>query len=247
MINMFWNPQTSIDKNTPISTLVLFDIDGTLVLSGDLHRRAFEASLDAICQIKASVDWSKYYGRTDPWILQDILQANLVSPPKIDELIPKIIQSMSKFYSEHHTEEIGKTLPGVPEFLSRLDSEKILRGLVTGNVEEIAYYKLSHYHIAKGFALGGFGSENADRSKLLLLAIQKAESQFNFHYNGHNVVYIADSPNDIKAANLAQIPCVIVLNQLGRNYDFSQLKPALFLPDMTHQMEFFSFLNNHKK
>ena len=47
------------------------------------------------------------------------------------------------------------------------------------------------------------------RSRLILKAIEKAEQQFNFHYTGQNVIYVADTVHDVTAAHDAGLPIII--------------------------------------
>lgn len=236
-----WKIPNFARNNQEIKQLILFDIDGTLILSGKVHSQAFISAIKSVFNITNKLDFSYYYGWTDPWILRDILQKNDIPEAQIEAKLPEIMKKMEQYYELHTNEEEGFMFPGVIEFLTELQKRHILCGLVTGNLEKIAFYKLSHYNLASYFALGGFGSDHWDRSQLLLAAIKKAETQFNFKYNNHNVVYIADSPNDVKAANAAKLPVVIVQNKMDRNYDFTGLTPNKFLPSFHEMEQFFDF------
>ena len=65
-------------------------------------------------------------------------------------------------------------LPGVNDLLELLANNGTLLGLVTGNLEPIAWGKLKSIHIGHYFKLGGFGSDNINRTELVKIAVKKA-------------------------------------------------------------------------
>ena len=117
-------------------------------------------------------------------------------------------------------------------------------GLVTGNLEEIAYIKLDHYHLTQFFAdhVGGFGSDHRDRVELIRIAIQRA-AQVGFHCAGQNVIYIADTPLDVHAARGAGVHCVITTTGIFRRGDFVANPPDLVVDDLSHQAEIFNYVD----
>jgi phosphoglycolate phosphatase-like HAD superfamily hydrolase len=243
---LFWKPPPFTEDNQPIEKLILFDIDGTLVLSGEVHRQSFQAAIHEIFDLDLNIDWKAHFGKTDPWILSEILLEAGIDQTEIDSKMESTLISMGDYYEAHKSEEQGEILPGVKELLEELQQRGILCGLVTGNVERIAYCKLSFYELSQYFALGGFGSDNSDRSQLILAAIEKAQDQFNFKYDGSNVIYVADTVHDVEAARKANVPIIIVLNWRNINDDFSIADPNLILSSMEDQGSFFNFVNNHK-
>lgn len=104
--------------------------------------------------------------------------------------------------AEYFEREIKKTkvevLPGAKEFLEELYKNKVLMGLVTGNLERIAMEKLKNAGLDKYFKLGGFGSDHISRTELVKLAIKRAKNNFGFNLD-NNVFSIGDAPSDMKA------------------------------------------------
>jgi phosphoglycolate phosphatase len=240
---MFWKTEGFSTLIKAPSSLVLFDIDGTLIFGGNIHRQAFEEALKNVCKIQTTIDWFACIGRTDQYILTDILTKFGWDSLKIKENLTKIMTFMGDWYAQHSDQEDGKLLPGVKVLLESLNKKHIPCGLVTGNVEKIAFYKLSHYDIAQYFSCGGFGSDDIDRSELLRIAIKKAEKSFSFKEKNHNVVYVADTIHDVMAARKAQIPVIIVFNERNIHDPFNEYKPDLIMQSMNAQKEFFAFLS----
>jgi phosphoglycolate phosphatase-like HAD superfamily hydrolase len=231
--SQYWNPPSTITKDTPISTLVLFDIDGTLLEGGFLHKLAFEEALRQVYGMDHHFDWPNFQGRTDSWIVRHLAMKNGISETVAEARANDVLDALANYYVSQRHQITGHVHPGVREYLASLDQRGILRGLVTGNVEPIAYYKLMHFNLEKGFALGAFGSDHIDRSDLLRLAIQRAENHFNFHYNGKNVIYIADTPLDMDATHRAGLPGVAVLTGVHNHSDFNAVNPELILSNLS--------------
>src|SRR3954466_14686739 len=70
-------PATSAAKSrTAASTLILFDIDGTLVLTGGAGGRAMSLAFEDVFAVANAFQGIAMAGRTDAWILNDALSAH---------------------------------------------------------------------------------------------------------------------------------------------------------------------------
>src|SRR3982074_2606786 len=58
------------------TSLLLFDIDGTLVLTGGAGRRAMSLAFEDVLGIRNAFDGLPMAGRTDSWILSDAMAAH---------------------------------------------------------------------------------------------------------------------------------------------------------------------------
>ena len=90
-------------------------------------------------------------------------------------------------------------LGGVSKLLSRLEGEGVYLGLVTGNLEKIAYAKLNKVGIGGFFHFGGFGSDHINRTELMRLAIRQAKSRFGL-VDDIRAFHIGDAEQDMTAA-----------------------------------------------
>src|ERR1044071_5292339 len=55
-----------------MKTLLLWDIDGTLIASGGAGMRALRAALSTVFRINGSLDDIDFAGRTDRWIMRQV-------------------------------------------------------------------------------------------------------------------------------------------------------------------------------
>lgn len=249
----YWAPPQTILKKIrskePIPALILFDIDGTLVITPKVHNRAFIEAFKEVFGLDIKINWFSYSGRTDSWIISDIAIKNGISIDQINRKLEAIMQSMSKWYAANVNLENGQILPGVREFLQHCDEKGYLRGLVTGNLERIAFEKLKAYNLHSGFAVGGFGNEHMIREQLIKIAIQRSVQECHFKQNSDfsNVFYIADTPLDVIAARAAQVNTIIAYNGMNQKMDWKNAEPLLFVNSLKESDKIFEFIESSLK
>ena len=156
--------------------LILFDIDGTLVLTGRAGLRAMNrACADEVGHDNA-MEGVEFAGRTDWSILRDVMRnhGKEIDQPMLDRL--------SRRYVAHLAEEIqlpGKgvkdVMPGIRPLLDALqERDDVALGLLTGNFIDGARVKLEYFDLWKYFPCGAFGGDSPDRNDLVPVAVRRA-------------------------------------------------------------------------
>jgi phosphoglycolate phosphatase len=202
--------------------LLLFDIDGTLVRVSGAGREAITRALSTLNDHPVSTEQVPFSGRTDPAILEAVLAQNDL--PTTDAAIADAIEAYVDAMKGALTPDDVEVLPGVPALLSQFHEHPDLHlGLVTGNVEPIAYEKLGAQGLADYFPIGAFGSDHADRNRLPELAAHRATDHAGqaFRPDEHTVI-IGDTPHDIECARAAGARVVAVCTG---NYSRDELAP----------------------
>jgi phosphoglycolate phosphatase len=185
--------------------LVLFDIDGTLVLTGGAGLRAMNRACEEIVGSADALDGIPVAGRTDWIILQDAL-ARLGR-----DLDRDLFDRLREQYVHNLRGEIlqpGKgfngALPGVPELLDALDGrDGVFLGLLTGNFESGARIKLERYDLWRYFRCGAFGDDAADRNALVPVAVARASACGVPALPSSDVIVVGDTPHDVACAKAA--------------------------------------------
>jgi phosphoglycolate phosphatase-like HAD superfamily hydrolase len=198
-------------------TLLLFDIDGTLVWRAtDAHARALHDALREVHGIEPTSVRPKmeFAGRTDAEIARAYLVAAGVDARQIDERADDVREACCIGYAELVPDDLSQyVLPGVPALLEGLagDPERWRLALVTGNYEAVARLKLARAGIGGYFesGLGGFGSDAEDRAALPPIARRRAGSTGQPHPRDRTLV-IGDTPRDIACARADGIRCIAV-------------------------------------
>lgn len=211
------------NRNLNMSKLVLFDIDQTLLESSRGHHKAFEIALREVFGIEVTVNRFEHGGMTDRQIIAELMRLEGVTDKAIESRLDPCIRVMEKAYAELLKDDELIVLRGVPELLEALGHQPtVLMGLVTGNLETIAWGKLRKVGLAKYFKLGGFGNEDVIRTHLVENAIQRAIQHQGF-VRANNVYVFGDTPLDVSAGHDAKATTVGVAT--GR-FSKSDLKRA---------------------
>ena len=191
----------------------MFDIDGTLVLTGGAGGRAMSsASRDVFGQDGAYPGAAfSPNGRTDAWIIAQFAGNH----PLADH--PATLARFHGAYLEHLAREIEQpgprkgVMPGVRPLLDTLSGRHdVILGLLTGNLEAGARLKLEHFDLWKYFSFGAFGGETVDRNSLLAVAIDRAEIVHGVRFPPSQVVMVGDTPFDVEVARVGGARSVAV-------------------------------------
>lgn len=213
----------------PAMRLLLFDIDGTLVRVNGTGREAVTQALSSVTVGPLSLDGVPFSGRTDPAIIEAVLAQNGL--PTSEAMVEEVITAYGETMRATLTPADVEVLPEVSRLLSRLDAHSDIHlGLVTGNVESIAYEKLGAQGLADYFPVGAFGSDHAERNRLPALATRRATDHTGqaFYPDEHAVV-IGDTPHDIECARAAGARVVAVCTGNYSRNQLSQHDPDLLL------------------
>ena len=182
--------------------LVLFDIDGTLVLTGGAGLRAMNRACTEIAGHADALAGIPVAGRTDRIILTDVV-AKLGR-----ELDERLLTELRDSYLLHLREEIElpghgvkAVMPGIRDLLDALSArDDVFVGLLTGNFEEGARIKLGHFDLWRYFRCGAYGDDAADRNALVPFAVERAR-RLGLPELGHeHVLVVGDTPHDVACA-----------------------------------------------
>ena len=210
--------------------LVLFDIDHTLLDVGDTHKAAFAHAFKRVLGLDLDYSTWKVHGYTDLQIIEEFMDKFGIE--KDSEKIREIIKVMIDYFERQDISH-SFLLDGALELVTELKkNDEVILGLVTGNIEEIAYIKLKHLDMDEYFVLGGFGHISIVRRDLVIDAIEKAEEKFGPILK-LDVTIIGDTIHDITAAKDAGVKVIAVstgaysndeLNEKNPDYLFDNLK-----------------------
>jgi phosphoglycolate phosphatase-like HAD superfamily hydrolase len=180
--------------------ILLWDIDGTLIRSGNAGHRAMNAAAHAVFGLPEAFTNFDFGGRTDPWVL-DLLcrQHRLEAPPsRLDEFYAVYVESLRR---ELHNPR-ALTCTGIRETLAHFHaSPDIAQGLLTGNIVAGARVKLEHFGLWDYFPFGAFADDSGERNRLGPVALERAR-----HHVGRpdlapsDLIVIGDTPHDIACA-----------------------------------------------
>ena len=182
--------------------LILFDIDGTILVARGAGRRALALALEAVYGTAGSLHSYDLRGATDPRIVFDVMEGAGLGR----EMVRARLDDCFEAYARGLAAEIGDganvvTLPGITDLVQRLHADAdVLLGLLTGDIEAGARIKLEPTGLSPYFRLGAYGSDHLDRRQLPSLAARRAHALVGVPFAPEQVVVIGDTPRDIECA-----------------------------------------------
>jgi len=187
---------------SPVKVL-LFDLDGTLLLSGGAGMRAMSEAIREQFGVEDAFRDIVPDGKTDPVIFREMLRTCRI--PIEDEAAA--IKKLAGRYEQLLTLEMPKSpgarlMPGVVELLEALrEKPGVLLGLLTGNFEATAKIKLARFDLNGFFSFGAFATDSEIRARLVPIAVAKAEAATGLDIGlGRHIFVIGDTPLDVKCA-----------------------------------------------
>lgn len=184
-----------------MTRVVLFDIDGTLLLSHGAGRAAMEAAL-AACFGTPGPSGYRYDGKTDRLIVRETMRHAGFDDAAIDARMDAVLEGYLANLEEAIAarRERAWALPGVHALLDAVEAaDDLLLGLLTGNVVPGARVKLEAVGIAfDRFRVGAFGSDHEHRPELPAIAQRRASAFLGHPVPGDRIVIIGDTPADVQ-------------------------------------------------
>jgi len=230
-----------------VKSLLLFDIDGTLLKSAGAGMRAMRSAGRRLFGDR--MDWKgvEAPGSLDPIIFAEaarqsgIADADLHHEAFRAQYLLDLKQELAR-----HPHRV-QTMPGVHELLATLRERAATRGdlvmgMLTGNYGPAVSMKLEAIDVALDqFTVTAFGDEAPNRADLVALAMQRYEQITGEAADPRRVVVIGDTPRDVACAHAHGCVCFAVatgehseadLRAAGANYaveDLADPAPLLAL------------------
>ncbi len=214
-----------------MTQVILFDVDGTLLSSRGGGKKAMEQAALELFGIENALRGVKMHGNTDPLIFREILRraGRVDDEDALKTLTASYLDVVSGYFKEYGVIPIG----GVEQGLTSLKEAGFVMGLVTGNMEETAWMKITAAGLERFFepGLGGFGSTSGDRRHILASALREVTSRFP---DVSGVFLVGDTPFDTAAAESGGIPvCAVTTGPYGAaellSYGADAVVPSLEL------------------
>jgi phosphoglycolate phosphatase len=212
-------------------TLLLWDIDGTLVVSGGAGARALTVALQHAFGIDGTLEDIDFAGRTDRWILRQIFHKFSLSAT--EENFTRYLEAYLLALPAALVNPHSQVLPGVRALLAAAGSSDFTHALLTGNVRRGAQAKLTHHGLWEHFPFGAFGDDAELRNELGPHALRRAREHAGIDWDLARVWIIGDTAHDIACAR-AFGARVLAVATGGHTLDaLATNRPDALVPDLT--------------
>lgn len=215
-------------------TLVLWDVDHTLMETGgvgaELFRAAFEEATGSPLAQEVTVT-----GRTEPAIFREAAerQSILWSP----ELFDRYALLLARGYRERAggMARRGRALPGAAAAVAALGrSGVVVQSVLTGNLREVAECKLGTFGLDGGLDLdiGAYGSDDTVRARLVGIARQRAATKYRTPFGAQTTFLVGDTPADVEAGHDGGARVVAVASGRNTAEELSRAGAEVVLPGL---------------
>lgn len=221
--------------------LVLFDIDGTLLISQGIGREAKRRAMTERFGTIGDLDNHDFGGQTDWGILAALLAPHGYSSADIgDEILP-YQAAMARHMNAIRDSYRADALPGAFELLAALRARAdALLGIVSGNTGATARIKLEMAGFDPAhFPIGAYGHESPRREDLTRLALQRAQQHARQTVAPRDIFVIGDTPADIQAARAIDAVAVAVETGYAPRQSLVASQPDFLLADLCGFMAIF--------
>jgi len=189
--------------------LFLFDIDGTMLLTGRAGEHALRLGLKERFGVEDDLSGISFAGSTDGAIARQMFAAHDI--PATPENLADLFDGYVHHLARELPRRTGQVLPGIVALLEALHQRTdCVLGLLTGNLEKGAELKLSHYGVWDFFEFGAFADDHVDRNQLGPVAHARAVEKHGVTFDAGDVFVLGDTPRDIDCARAAGFVAVAI-------------------------------------
>ncbi len=201
--------------------LVVFDIDGTLVDSGEYESELYAQAIKDILGFQVDDDWSRYRHVTDSGILDQVIKNNSLDEDrdKIHKRVKKRFIDLTKNHFASRPDSL-KEIPGARILIEKLKAkDSCVLAIATGGWEETARMKLGGI----GVELDGVALATASDATSRVEIMQMAEARV---LDGGTVIrktYFGDRIWDKQASEHLEYHFIAVGNAVEHQTRFRDL------------------------
>lgn len=202
-----------------MTTVLFWDIDGTLLTTGRAGIFALQDAASEIVQTQIDLSDLETAGLTDWEIATKILTAHNFLPDTLT--VQRLLQRYGEYLPASLPRRQGAVLRGVREILDHLQRRTdVVSMLLTGNIQAGAQAKLAHYGLDGYFTQGAFADQAVDRPTIARQALSMAQATLG-DVNPDKLYVIGDTPHDIHCGQVIGARVVAVASG---SYSVKQLQ-----------------------
>ncbi|MDJ0344949.1 haloacid dehalogenase-like hydrolase [Streptomyces sp. H10-C2] len=218
-------------------SLVLWDIDRTLLYVGDFDRQVYRETFAEVVGRPAERMPARGTGVTMPLAIRELLLANGVPAESVPDLLPAMVELLPKHLSAYAAEmkRTGTLMPGAEDALRAVQTTPgLIPTVVTGNLKPNAMIKLRAFELDAYvyMDIGGFASDDPDRPALVRIAQSRAQTEHGVEFTRANTVIIGDSLEDVRTGLLGGAPVIGVASGKTTSEELSAAGADIVLPDL---------------
>ena len=215
-----------------MSTLLLWDLDETLITTGGAGERAIVRSARKHWDVEVDLAEIPYSGKTDRMIGRLIREHFEIPSDEATDLA--YLEDFVNFVTEELPESSARVLPGIREIVECAHfSVKHYQGMLTGNLSASARAKLVPFGLWDFFPYGAYAEDSLERTDLGPIALRRAKEHAAVDFLPEDVIVIGDTPHDIACARSFSARCIAVATGKFGLAELESHQPDFLVEDLS--------------
>jgi phosphoglycolate phosphatase len=218
-------------------TLILWDIDGTILHSTGAGMKAMNHAMNTVFGLSGSFDGIEFAGSTDRLIIRQIFSrfgieySNENFANYVDGYVTALPQTLAA--------SNARILPGISEILGHAaEHPNVAQGLLTGNLRRGAEVKLGFHDLWGYFPIGAFADDSEIRNELGPHALVRARDHWRVEFPLERVWIVGDTPHDVSCARALGARALAVATGTSSAADLAQHGPDAVLENLADPASF---------
>ncbi len=229
----------------PSPRLILFDIDGTILLTRGAGRIMLSEAFQSVTGREVTIDGVAFAGRTDQSIAYDVAARNGIDGSAAADVVPRALSVYESRWRQDWATIGVERLPGVEDLILRLaEQPHVHLALVTGNIRDVAYHKLKCVALDQFFLDGAFGCDSADRNQLPEIAVTRMQEHNSVSYHASDIIVVGDTPRDVECARTVGASVVAVCTGHYSREDLEEAGADIVLDSLHAHTNVYDYLAN---
>ncbi len=179
--------------------LVVFDLDGTLTLTGNFDGELFAQSITEVLGIKdLNTDWTTYRNVTDIGVIAELIERH-----GLEQTVQSVQDHFLALLQSRLAETPCREVPGAAKMLSVLREHPDFEySVATGSWRESALLKIR----SAGLSVEVLATcdDSPEREQITKMSIERASSRYNLPPDTP-VTLVGDAPWDVQVATNLQL------------------------------------------
>ena len=212
------------------TSLVLFDIDGTLMRgAGRPHRDALVEGIRKVTGRSTTLEGIATAGALDRDLIAIMLRAAGESERRIRAVLREVMRECEQTYVRNCTADLSPFLcRDVGGILEDLKSRGAVLGLVTGNLSAIGWKKVELAGLRSYFSVGAFAGDGRSRARVAKVAAQRARRK-GLATQSSRISLIGDHASDVAAAKANGFQSVAVATGVLSREELAESQPDILV------------------
>jgi len=180
-----------------MTTLILFDVDGTLTATNAPDAKCYAAAFANVFGFPLpTTDWDVYLHSTDSGIIHEVMEntkGRKASQEELDAFEQSFVSELEQEFAA--LPEAFQEIPGAGALLDAIAARPDMNaGIASGGMRASASYKLSRCGVDATGLPSAFANDSITREGIIQCAIARADGLYD------DIVYVGDGPWDAKTS-----------------------------------------------